>query len=141
MHPFEHSPLHPEHATGAAPHKEPGEDVGHRAIVEHSRNRPQPIMSPGIDTIHQAEPRVPQIGDIVHYVLSKDSRNDGEHRPAIIVRTWGNTPKSAVQLQVFTDSTNDFPHEHPGSAGIMWRTSVSYDEHASPGTWHYPEKD
>ena len=82
------------------------------------------------------------IGRVVHYVLPT-GRNAGEHRPAIVVRVWG-TPTAdytpAVQLQVFTDSTNDFEHNQNGANGVLWATSVSHNEAATPGTWHWPER-
>lgn len=81
--------------------------------------------------------QTPTIGRIVHYVLN-EGRNAGEERPAIIVRTWGDTPESCVQLQVFTDSgtagkLNDF------LPPVMWKTSVVQDDGKAPGTFHFPE--
>jgi hypothetical protein len=90
-----------------------------------------------------ATQQVPSVGRIVHYILDS-GRYQGQHRPAIIVNVWDTdpTPESLVQLQVFTDSTNDYP-SGDGSTGIMWRTSVHHDEgDANPkglGTWHWPE--
>jgi len=95
------------------------------------------------------------VGRIVHYVL-ESGRSKGEHRPAIVVRDWSNPelPGSdgMVQLQVFTDGGNDgletsFPVNN-GLAGsytrqtdlMIWRTSVHYDIHLAPGTWHWPER-
>lgn len=82
------------------------------------------------------------VGRIVHYVLPT-GRSAGEHRPAMVVRTWG-TPTAdytpAVQLQVFTDSTNDFEHNQSGANGLLWATSVSYSAESHPGTWHWPER-
>ena len=62
---------------------------------------------------------------------------DGQHRPAIIVRLWDAQPTetSVVQLQVFTDSSND---KEPN---VIWRTSVHQDAtEKKPGTWHEPER-
>jgi len=87
--------------------------------------------------------RIVKPGDIVDYVLSS-GRSKGQERPAIVVRLWGEptadyTP--AAQLQVFTDSTNDFEHGHPDGNGLLWATSVSHDEaEKKPGTWHWPEE-
>jgi hypothetical protein len=90
----------------------------------------------------------PTVGRIVHYVLS-EGRSKGEHRPAIIVRVWGEDqvasgrlPASAlgtVQLQVFTDSSEGggFNDEMPQ---VMWRTSVMHDEEKAENTWHWPER-
>ena len=76
----------------------------------------------------------PSIGRIVHYVLP-DGTYPGEHRPAIIVRTWSPT---TVQLQVFVDGTNDYDDY----AGTIWATSVSQDEETkAPRTWHWPERE
>jgi hypothetical protein len=74
-------------------------------------------------------------GRIVHYVL-----RPGEHRAAIIVRVWrdshGNpAPLGTVNLTVFPDWGND------GEDGIVWKTSVVYDEAHGPYTWHWPERE
>lgn len=73
------------------------------------------------------------IGRIVHYVLA-EGRNPGEHRPAFVVKTWGDTPDSSVQLQVFTDAGND------GLDPVLWATSVHHSETPEPRTWHWPER-
>jgi hypothetical protein len=83
----------------------------------------------------------PSIGRIVHYVLS-NGRSKGEHRPAIIVRVW---PKQGeiqlVQLQVFTDGSNDFSSDQVGYNGSFWATSVHQDEvDKKESTWHWPER-
>jgi hypothetical protein len=72
-------------------------------------------------------------GRIVHYVLPT-GRNKGAHRPAIVVRDW-KQKNGLVQLQVFTDGSNDDLTEN-----IVWRTSVHYDADKLPGTWHWIEK-
>lgn len=90
-------------------------------------------------------------GCIVHYVLP-DGICKGEHRPAIIVKVWSDT--GTVNLTVFTDHQNDYKlhnldvHEKSentnldnGEHGIMWATSVVYDETKQEGTWHWIEKD
>lgn len=83
------------------------------------------------------------VGKIVHYVLPT-GRNTGEHRPAIVVRIWGtpmaNTLPPAVQLQVFTDGTNDFAHDQSGANGLLWAASVPHSEEPRPGTWHWIER-
>jgi len=73
-------------------------------------------------------------GRIVHYVLA-EGRSKGEHRPAIVVRVWRDHAAGMVQLQVFTDGTND-----GFDTGVVWRTSVHYDASSAPGTWHWIEK-
>lgn len=89
------------------------------------------------------------VGRIVHYVL-ESGRSKGEHRPAIVVRDW-KQPNGLIQLQVFTDGTNDEFRDivttflgqvtgHSFSANTIWRTSVHYSEEQEPGTWHWPEK-
>jgi hypothetical protein len=77
-------------------------------------------------------------GRIVHYVLP-DGRSKGEHRPAVIVRTWTGHSPDMVNLQVFTDGLNDFEVDKPGSSGILWATSVHYSETKEPNTWHWIE--
>lgn len=52
---------------------------------------------------------------------------EGEILPATVVKTWGDTPESAVQLQVMLDGPDTF-----------WATSrVNDDEGKAPGTWHW----
>lgn len=83
----------------------------------------------------------PTIGSLVHYVLG-NGRHPGEHRPATIVKIWGEATAGytpAVQLQVLTDGTNDFEHGQNGANGLLWATSVSYSEEPKPYTWHWPE--
>jgi hypothetical protein len=78
-------------------------------------------------------------GRIVHYVLP-DGRNPGEHRPAIIVKVWeAHRAQGTVNMQVFTDSQNDYL-AGPATSGVMWATSVPYSEEPKPRTWHWPEK-
>lgn len=83
----------------------------------------------------------PKVGRIVHYVLSsQDGTMDhkvGQHRPAIIVHVYG-WSETCVQLQVFTDGTND----RLDGANIIWVTSVVQDENDKLArTWHWPERD
>lgn len=86
------------------------------------------------------------VGRIVHYVMP-----NGEHRPAIVVRVWGDGHSGAqrVQLQVFTDGSNDVhtpAGEHPEFvSGIYWATSVLHQEPTEEvpdpeRTWHWPER-
>lgn len=70
------------------------------------------------------------VGRIVHYVMQ-----DGQHRPAIVVRLWPSpTADPVVNLQVFTDGDNDHLEN------VVWRTSVLHSADPKPGTWHWPEK-
>lgn len=84
--------------------------------------------------------QVPSVGRIVHFVMPESSRYPGEHRPAIIVKIWDATPKtdSMVQLQVFTDGSND---GELFKSGLFWATSVHYADPSEkkPYTWHWPE--
>lgn len=79
-------------------------------------------------------------GRIVHYVLATGD-STGQHRPAIIVKCWrqssGYMERGVVNLQVFTDFTNDGEDYVTGN---VWRTSVPYSERMIPGTWHWIEK-
>lgn len=86
---------------------------------------------------------IPSIGRIVHYTLSEtDVEQIREKRqgypggnpvsaeqvyPAVIVRTWGDTEESAVQLKVFLDGHDDF-----------WATSRNQGEGA--GKWYAPPR-
>lgn len=79
--------------------------------------------------------QVPSIGRLVHYVLGEESRNAGEHRPAVVVRVWDQSgPERRLNLQIFTDEQND-----GWAAGTRWATSVKFDPAGSLGTWHWPE--
>ena len=89
----------------------------------------------GAGLAETAKPQqVPSVGRILHYILNHGP-SEGQHRPAIIVRIWGATPESAVQLQVFTDKDND------REECVVWRTSVkhAYAHLNEFGTWHWPE--
>jgi len=76
------------------------------------------------------------VGRIVHFVLeSPDHSGVHHHRPAIVVRAWND---DMVQLQVFTDASNDGAQ---GGGGVVWQTSVHYSETHEPRSWHWPERD
>lgn len=79
----------------------------------------------------------PTVGRIVHYVLERPEPRPPIVRPAIIVHVWpGTTTQDGlVQLQVFTDCSND-----GFATGTAWKTSVLYDEEKKPGTWHWPPR-
>lgn len=83
---------------------------------------------------------VPTVGRIVHFVVDASAATElsklgnalpvGEHASALVVRVWGDTPTSCVNLQVFADGL-----------GSVWVTSVRGDQHDySPRSWHYPER-
>ena len=79
--------------------------------------------------------QVPSIGRVVHYVLEAGP-HQGEDRPALIVRVWGDTPNAPVNLCVFVDGSNDY-YPHQGEEPLtLWRTSKLRDDNKAPGTWH-----
>ena len=61
----------------------------------------------------------PAIGRIVLYRFPEYEAH-GAERPAIIVRTWGESETAFVQLQVFVDGSND-----GFAGGTVWKTSVT----------------
>lgn len=73
----------------------------------------------------------PTIGRQVHFVLE-----NGEHRPATIVKVWSD---ECVNLRVLFDGTND-----PASETLNdWRTSVIQEIADMPSKvhhWHWPER-
>lgn len=75
-------------------------------------------------------------GRIVHFVISDNTRNAGEHRPAIIVKVWDQTSGN-VNLHVFLDGSNDDAVDGQGDA---WITSVPYSKEPQSRTWHWIEK-
>lgn len=91
--------------------------------------------------VDDATPIVPRISDQVHYVLEAGP-NQGECRPAFVVRVWGTAPTSAVNLLVLVDGENDQHRNNtpPGGAPlVIWRTSKLRDDNRTPGTWHYSD--
>lgn len=75
------------------------------------------------------------VGAEIFYILASGP-SAGERRPAVIVKDWGD---NKVNVQVFTDSSNDYPAGTPGSGGTLWATSVHYApaEAKQIGTWHW----
>jgi hypothetical protein len=77
----------------------------------------------------------PQVfmGQLVLYTL-----NDGKtERPAIVVRVV--TDNTVVNLQVFTDGTNDAGIlDQSQSENVLWQTSVPYSETQEARTWRFP---
>ena len=82
-------------------------------------------------------------GRIVHFVFE-----NGEHRPAIVVKVWritgpGNIqdppPNGCSNLQVFTDS-DGLEKYNDMLPQVMWKTSILFSEEAEPNTWHWIEK-
>ena len=86
----------------------------------------------------------PSVGRIVHYVF-KDRHGEMVHRPAMVVRNWAHEngmdageADDMVQLQVFTDGTNDGPEY---ASGLYWATSVHEDATGEKEySWHWPER-
>ena len=87
------------------------------------------------------------IGRIVHYRFPESATIGGEprgERPAIIVRVWGKTPESVVQLQVFLDTDEDGQHNdadagvfgHKGA--LLWKTSVKHG--IGKGEFHFHDE-
>lgn len=90
----------------------------------------------------------PTIGRIVRYVLPNGILSEakqhriGHHRPAIIVAiNCEGTKDESLQLQVFTDGSNDGIGKD-GDRNVYWATSVRHDEETkAPGTWHWPPRE
>lgn len=75
----------------------------------------------------------PTIGRVAHYVLP-DGLGKGEHRPAMIVRTF-NDP-SLVCLRLWLDPDRDVDlYDDPIAS---WRSAVHFDPDGSIGTWYWP---
>lgn len=82
--------------------------------------------------------QTPTIGRIVHYV-----RENGDHRPAIIVHVWPSDDPAfqTVQLQVFMDSDAE-GKLNDGEPAVSWKTSVVHDQGGkAPYSWHWPEQE
>lgn len=85
--------------------------------------------------------QVPSIGRIVHYTLSAtdvarvvelrkmrtmivNQVEEGQTFPMLIVRTWGDTPESSVNGQVFLDGDD-----------VLWVTSRSVGDGSGHFAW------
>src|SRR5579859_3110440 len=99
-----------------------------------------PADTGGMPQAVAAPPKV-TAGRIVNFVLK-----DGQVRPLMIVRVWGDSPMPGyINGVLLFDGSNDanvLPHEVPNPVGVpvMWVTSVHYDAAKVPGTWHWPER-
>lgn len=84
---------------------------------------------------------VPTEGRIVHF----KARPDSACQAAIVVRAWGSTPDSAVNLQVFRDGSNDLRHDGIGGDLTTWVTSAGFapsgsaEDQGTGRRWHWPE--
>ena len=75
----------------------------------------------------------PTIGRIVHAVI-KTAHGEIVTRPAIITRTWGESP--CVQATVFPDSVND------GLGDTVGKSSLQFDETGKQeNSWHWPSRE
>lgn len=80
----------------------------------------------------------PTIGRMVHYKLK-----DGQVRPAVIVRVWGQCGDSCgscgdcVNLVVFADGWND-SELLPGAEGSCSVSVTSVTRGDEPGQWNWP---
>ena len=83
------------------------------------------------------------VGRIVQYSFINGHR-ERVVRPAIIVRVWNKgTYGGTVQLQVFTDGSNDGDEF---KAGVVWRTSQQHrDDVPNRGDnsvyWYWPDEE
>ena len=82
----------------------------------------------------------PTVGRVVLYHLQ-----GGEDRPAIITRVWNDHPgQECVQLQVFTDGSNDSDalrvmsrvSQSEEAPNVLWATSVVLG--TGVGEWSWP---
>jgi hypothetical protein len=71
----------------------------------------------------------PSIGRIVHFVLPEGHQNGGQHRPAIVMATDGDS----VILHVF--------HLRNEPESFYNRVAQQDQERKAPGTWHWPERE
>jgi hypothetical protein len=83
--------------------------------------------------------KIPSVVKLIHYVLDAGP-NQGQCRPAIVIRSWGDNPDSLINIQVFVDGSNDYFVHQEEKPLVIWRTSVHHDESSKvSGTWHWPE--
>jgi len=78
----------------------------------------------------------PTVGRIVLY--SFECKGEVVTRPAIIVRTWGDTPANPVNLQVFADGDGT-PHYNDGLPNVFWKTSIHQSEGPEADRFHFPQ--
>jgi hypothetical protein len=93
----------------------------------------------------QLSERAATVGRTLLYTYSGDEHEHmkpetaGQQRPAVIVRTWGDTPGSVVNVQVFTDGCNDVEGGGPGADGSLRLASLAIAAEPTPGYLHWPE--
>jgi hypothetical protein len=95
----------------------------------------KPRTSEAVGGQTPAEPELPTLGRVVHFVLP-DGKHKGSHRLAFIT----NEPMSlVVNLLVVADTDDDFP-DYPPTNTCRCRC-VSYDGPGRrSGSWHWPER-
>lgn len=74
--------------------------------------------------VEQTAQQMPSIGRAVHYVL-----DSGAHRPAVIVDVYSAASVALIATTKISDQVGRFVEVDP----------CEYDEHASAGSWHWPE--
>lgn len=77
---------------------------------------------------HPTEPGITRLGTGEQAHIGNEA-TAGDVLPAMIVRTWGSTPQSSVQLQVFLDGNDTF-----------WATSVSAADVHPERTYIWPPR-
>jgi LL-H family phage holin len=101
------------------------------AVHELNNSKLEPLEAIELEVL-QPEVLDLDIGSMVRYVLP-DGRHPGEVRPAAVVKIWDRVMGTS-NLNVFTDGDNDYPD----TDGLLWATSIMYDEDGALGTWHFP---
>lgn len=112
---------------------------------DRSGKTPGPRIASAEQTPAVSQPPRITIGRTVNYVLK-----DGQVRPFLIVRVWGDNPfPGNVNGVLIFDGSNDAhvlpnaemnPHHNPAGNPQVWLTSVHYDANKAPFTWHWPER-
>jgi hypothetical protein len=118
-------------------HKESHHKEHYDAQVKAVHHYTPASVVPGVNL--EPSPPKPSVGRIVHLVLD-GGPHKSEHRPAIITKIWPEyNGIQHVQLQVFTDGSND---GEAYRSGICWATSVHYADPSEnkPYSWHWPER-
>jgi hypothetical protein len=94
----------------------------------------------------QQNPRKPQVGEVVAYVL--DSGPDfGQSRPAKIIEVfeahsgtenlWAVQAPLLVNLKIYTENIEDGIEDFPDTGDLKFSRCLNLEK--LPGTWHYPK--
>jgi hypothetical protein len=85
----------------------------------------------------------PKVGDRVLYLFNNRATGELDSRPAIVVRTWPDTPDQRINIQVFLDSgadTESFGHE-VAVRGLAYKRQVPqcpmHLEGGQAGSWMF----